>query len=274
MTKVHNVRRGENENIINVKYTYTLLLDIFEMYQLGEEDEITLRSHDDAYTQTLVLGKDGEIVEDRWVKVTFTKVKPQKLYSCELNPLTIASYGSGEDPDQATFQGKLIKNKNQASKQSNATNASSRAGGTKEGQDRSQSSHPKFIVFNKVPLDVKDFNKVGDFEESPLSDSMKILESQAIESLPKELAQGIDDLEEDYPMDDIENSPLDAGFGLAEVADIPEDAEDGDIDYGYEIDSEDVSEFEDTEKSAPYNSKYLDAEEKIFEKMLQEESFD
>ena len=76
------VRRGKTDNLINIRHTYTLFVDLEVIDEAFHDDEITLESDDGKYSQTLVLGKDGEVVEDRWVKVTFDKLLPERTYSC------------------------------------------------------------------------------------------------------------------------------------------------------------------------------------------------
>ncbi len=79
------VRRGAADNVLDVKRTYTIYLPLHAIDEQYEDDQITLESHDGAYRQTLVLGEDGEIIEDCWVRVTFTKLKPRKCYQCTLD---------------------------------------------------------------------------------------------------------------------------------------------------------------------------------------------
>jgi len=82
MTKEHKIRRGERDNIIDRKYTYTLFLPLYTLDDEYTDDELTLESHDGEYKQTRILGTDGEIVEDHWIRVTWTEVKPRKNYRC------------------------------------------------------------------------------------------------------------------------------------------------------------------------------------------------
>ncbi len=82
MPKGHKVKRGEGGNKINISWTYTLLIDLEEIDPAYQDDEITLESDDQSYKQTLALGKDGEKVDDRWLKLTFSKIIPGKTYTC------------------------------------------------------------------------------------------------------------------------------------------------------------------------------------------------
>ena len=78
-----NIRRGDGENTIDIKRTYTVYIDVEEIDPDYDDDEITLKSEDGAYEETLVLGTDGELVDDRWLKITFPRVEPGKRYTCE-----------------------------------------------------------------------------------------------------------------------------------------------------------------------------------------------
>lgn len=78
----YKVKRGKESNKINISWTYTLLIDLEEIDPAYQDDEITLESDDKSYKQTLILGKDGEAVDDRWLKLTFTKIIPGKTYTC------------------------------------------------------------------------------------------------------------------------------------------------------------------------------------------------
>jgi len=78
----HNIRRGNADNLLDVRYTYTVLIQRHAVPDGYEQDEITLESHDSEYKQTLVVGKDGDVFEDEWIRITFTGVKPRKSYRC------------------------------------------------------------------------------------------------------------------------------------------------------------------------------------------------
>lgn len=82
MSKTHKFRRGEHDNIIDRKYTYTLFLPLYALDDEYTDDELTLESYDGEYKQTRILGTDGEIVDDYWIRVTWTEVKPRKNYRC------------------------------------------------------------------------------------------------------------------------------------------------------------------------------------------------
>jgi len=82
MSASYKVKRGQGGNKLNVAWTYTLLIDLEEIDPAYQDDEITLESDDQAYKQTLILGKDGEVIDHRWVKLTFTKIIPGKTYTC------------------------------------------------------------------------------------------------------------------------------------------------------------------------------------------------
>jgi len=82
MSASYKVKRGPGGNRLNVAWTYTLLIDLEEIDPAYQDDEITLESDDQAYKQTLILGKDGEVIDHRWVKLTFTKIIPGKTYTC------------------------------------------------------------------------------------------------------------------------------------------------------------------------------------------------
>lgn len=82
MAESYKVKRGKGGNKINISWTYTLLIDLEEIDPAYEDDEITLESDDQAYKQTLILGKDGEKIDERWIKITFTKIIPGKAYTC------------------------------------------------------------------------------------------------------------------------------------------------------------------------------------------------
>lgn len=82
MSVGYKVKRGPGGNKLNVAWTYTLLIDLEEVDPAYKDDEITLESDDQEYKQTLILGKDGEVIDNRWVKVTFTKIIPGKTYTC------------------------------------------------------------------------------------------------------------------------------------------------------------------------------------------------
>lgn len=82
MKASYKVKRGKGGNKINISWTYTLLIDLEEIDPAYEDDEITLESDDKSYKQTLILGKDGEVIDNRWLKLTFTKIIPGKTYTC------------------------------------------------------------------------------------------------------------------------------------------------------------------------------------------------
>ncbi|MBN1766857.1 MAG: hypothetical protein JW860_16505 [Sedimentisphaerales bacterium] len=82
MSKPNKVHRGDSDNTLDVKRTYTLLIDLEEIDPEYKDDEVTLQSDDDEYKQTLVLGEDGEEIDERWIKITFTRILPDKTYTC------------------------------------------------------------------------------------------------------------------------------------------------------------------------------------------------
>jgi len=78
----HHIRRGKADNLLDVRYTYTVLIQRHAVPDGCEQDEVTLESHDSEYKQTLVVGKDGDVFEDEWIRITFTGMKPRKSYRC------------------------------------------------------------------------------------------------------------------------------------------------------------------------------------------------
>ncbi|MGB9698786.1 MAG: hypothetical protein ACPL5I_05315 [Thermodesulfobacteriota bacterium] len=82
MPEAYKVKRGKGGNKINISWNYTLLIDLEEIDPAYQDDEITLESDDKSYKQTLILGKDGEAIDNRWLKLTFTKIIPGKTYTC------------------------------------------------------------------------------------------------------------------------------------------------------------------------------------------------
>ena len=99
MDEAHRVRRGEKENILDVHWSYTLLIDMLGLDRAWEDDEVTLKSDDDQYEQKYTLGLDGELIDERWIRVTFTGMKPDKFYTCLLDP-KITSQGSSVGTEQ------------------------------------------------------------------------------------------------------------------------------------------------------------------------------
>lgn len=86
MFEKYRIRRGNGDNTIDVRWTYTIYVD-FNRIESGydyKDDEIVLESDDGEYKQSLNLHKVGEVVDNRWIKVTFTKIKPNKPYTCWL----------------------------------------------------------------------------------------------------------------------------------------------------------------------------------------------
>ncbi len=62
--------------------TYTLLIDLEQIDSRYDDDEFELESMDGEYSQKRTVREDGVIVDERWLQITFSKVKPGKIYSC------------------------------------------------------------------------------------------------------------------------------------------------------------------------------------------------
>jgi uncharacterized Zn-binding protein involved in type VI secretion len=62
--------------------TYTVVVDLEQIDSRYDDDEFTLASEGGEYRQTRTVKDDGEVVDGRWLEVTFSKVEPGKIYSC------------------------------------------------------------------------------------------------------------------------------------------------------------------------------------------------
>lgn len=166
MGETHRVRRGEKENILDVHWSYTLLIDKLGLDRAWEDDEVTLKSNDGQYEQKHTLGLDGDLVDERWIRVTFTEMKPDKFYTCLLDP-KITSKGSSEGTGQpcSTTTSKGVSSDSQKNVQDKSQTNESISESCKGEEDSVSVSSEPMVLFRNIMMTSNMLNKPFKLEE-------------------------------------------------------------------------------------------------------------
>lgn len=82
--------------------TYTLQIDLEQIDARYDDDELILESECGAYKQKRTVREDGVLLDDRWLEITFSKVKPGKIYSCHHD---LKQTESGQTAERLLFKG-------------------------------------------------------------------------------------------------------------------------------------------------------------------------
>jgi hypothetical protein len=73
--------RSGKKNKFFLGGTYTVFIELDDIDAAIHDDEATLESTDDAYKKTVKVAEVGKIINDEFLRITFTGVIPGKKYS-------------------------------------------------------------------------------------------------------------------------------------------------------------------------------------------------